>query len=106
MIEFWLARYVTRTSKRTDIQKTADEFAVYQRRSAEISRSFQIEALWADVKVGLPIYVEAREGLMNVPAPHQAALLVKIEVAAESLDNRHAEIVLADARRLLRDRAA
>jgi hypothetical protein len=43
----------------------------------------------------------ARDGLMAIPAPTTAALLVKIEIASTSLDDDHADATLADARRLL-----
>lgn len=43
----------------------------------------------------------ARDGLMAIPAPTNAALLVKIEIASHSLDEDHGESTLADAQRLL-----
>jgi hypothetical protein len=37
---------------------------------------------------------------MDVPGPDFGALLVKVEIAADSLHEEHAEAALADARRL------
>jgi hypothetical protein len=39
---------------------------------------------------------------MEVPAPTLAALLIKIEIAAVSLDDDHGQAMLSDAQRLLR----
>lgn len=59
------------------------------------------DAAYAAIIANGPAYREARDRFMAVPAPHCRALLAKIEISTLSLDDDHAEAVLADARRLL-----
>jgi hypothetical protein len=66
---------------------------------------FGDEAGWARLKARIPHFQAARDDFMQVPAPDQAALLVKLEIWAESLGSDHAEATIADARRLLGGRA-
>ena len=88
-----------------DVQQVADEFFAYLKRNADSREHFRLEESWGRVQANRPAYFEARECIMGVPAPHLAALLVKIEISAISLDEGHAEAVLADARRLLGEEA-
>lgn len=100
-VEFWLRSYVGRTGKRIDIARTADEFADYQRVHREARERFQTEQLYEAAKAHNAAYYRARDTLMAIAAPTVPALLVKIEIATTSLDDEHAESMLADARRLL-----
>jgi len=84
-----------------DIQQVADEFGAYLKRSADLRRHLRVEEYWDRSEAYRPTYFEARDRLMNIPAPDLAALLVKIEIAAVSLDDEHADSMLTDARRLL-----
>ncbi len=84
-----------------EAERVADEFMAYNARTKEAERLHRCKE-WAEQrKAYLPRYLEAREALMALPAPDNAALLAKLEIAAESLTDDHAESALADARRLL-----
>ena len=104
-IEGALAIYSTRQrvtgGVQIDAKQTADEFEAYRTRSADLRKAFRVEEYWNDSTAYRPTYFEARDRLMEVPAPDAAALLVKIEIAAVLLDDEHAETMLTDARRLL-----
>ena len=84
-----------------DATKIADEFAANLKRSADLKKHFRVDEHWDRMKAYQPAFDEARDTIMKIPAPHVAALLIKIEIAAISLDHKHADLVLADARRLL-----
>lgn len=86
-----------------DVKQTADEFEAYRTRSTDLRKHFRVDEYWDHATVYRPTYYEARDRIMAVPAPDIPALLVKIEIAAVSLDNEHAESMLVDARRLLSD---
>ena len=104
-VEGTLAMYNTRmrltSGTQIDVQRVADEFEAYLQRSARLRDQFRVGEYWGQVEEYRPTYFEARDRIMQVPAPHVAALLVKIEIAAISLDEEHAEVMLAAARRLL-----
>ena len=84
-----------------DVKQVADEFEAYRRRNADLRKQFRVDEYWDQAKSYRPTYYEARDRLMEIPAPDVTALLAKIEIAAVSLDDGHAEAMLADARRLL-----
>ena len=84
-----------------DATKIADEFAASLKRSADLKKHFRVDEHWDRMKAYQTTFDEVRDAIMKIPAPHVAALLIKIEIAAISLDDEHAESVLADARRLL-----
>lgn len=101
-VEYWLRLYNTgRTDRRIDVGSTADEFMTYQQKFLDAHERYQTDRLYNEAQAQNPAYQEARDALMAVPAPTIAALLVKIEIAAVSLDDDHADSMLADARRLL-----
>jgi hypothetical protein len=100
---FWLRIYASNPAHSLDVEATADEFMEYQRLNAEISSRFRVDELYQEMSDYLPAFNEARNAMMEVPAPDKAALLVKIENASISLCEDHAEATLADARRLLAD---
>ena len=104
-VEGALGMYNTRQrltgGAKIDVQTVADEFVAYLRRGAELRKRFRVDEYWSEVQAYRPTYFEARDRIMGVPAPHVAALLVKIEISAISLDEEHANAVLADARRLV-----
>lgn len=84
-----------------EAERVADEFMTFKARAEEAKRRYRCKELAAQRSAYLPRYQEARDALMVVPAPDNGALLTKLEIATESLDNEHAESALADARRLL-----
>ncbi len=84
-----------------EAERIADEFMAYKARSAEAKRLYRCKELAEQRSAYLPRYVEARDALIAVAAPDNGGLLTKLEIAAESLDDEHAESALADARRLL-----
>ena len=86
---------------KVDVAKVADEFDAYQKRDADLRKHYRVDEYWDAVTAYRPTFFRARDRIMEVPAPHVAALLVKIEIASISLDNNHADAMLADARRLL-----
>ena len=104
-VEAQLKLYNTRArltgGAKIDVQKVADEFDAYRKRSADLRAQFRVDEYWDQSAQYRPTYFEARDRIMQIPAPHVAALLVKIEIAAISLDNEHADLMLADAQRLL-----
>ena len=104
-VEGALAIYNTRQritgGVQIDVKQVADEFGAYRRRNADLRKHFRVDEHWEQAKAYQPTYYEARDRIMMVAAPDVAALLVKIEVAAVSLDDEHADSMLADARRLL-----
>ena len=67
----------------------------------DIDETMHDDAQWAKAQAYNPTFDAARDKMMETPAPHLAALLVKIEVTAISLDDEHAELTADDARRLL-----
>ena len=80
----------------------AEEFMAYQHEDKELSRRFKLDELDDAVTEHLKSeYLPARDALMQLAAPDAAGLLAKIEIATVSLENDHAESMLADARRLL-----
>ncbi len=84
-----------------EAERVADEFMTFKARAEEAKRRYRCKELAEQRKAYLPRYLEAREALMVLPAPDNAALLTKLEIAAESQTDEHAESALADARRLL-----
>ena len=104
-VEGALAIYNTRQritgGVQIDVKQVADEFEAYRRRNTDLRKHFCVDEHWEQAKAYQPTYYEARDRIMMVAAPDVAALLVKIEIAAVSLDDEHAEAMLADARRLL-----
>lgn len=85
-----------------EAERIADEFMTYQQRHADTKRSCRVEETTdAAHDYGEQHFFPSREALMRLPAPDQAALLVKMEISTRSLDDEHAESTLADARRLL-----
>lgn len=100
---FWLAHYNlgASSSAKIDAGRTADEFMGYQQNILDARKRFRTEELDEARRAYFPTYTEARDALMKVPAPTAAALLVKMEIAAVSRDDAHAESTLADARRLI-----
>lgn len=106
-VEFHLQLYNTRErvagKPQIDIAATAEEFERYRREHEAIARRFRVKELDQRCQQCLPTYRSARDALMAVPAPDQAALLIKMEIATVPLDEEHAESALADARRLLSD---
>lgn len=100
-----LAMYNTRMRvagrPKVNVQQVADEFDAYRRRDADRRKHFRVNEYWDAVTAYRPTFFEARDRIMDVPAPTIAALLIKIEIAAISLDDDHAGAMLADARRLL-----
>lgn len=101
-VEYWLRAYNTgRSEGRIDVARTADEFDAYQRRFIDARERFQVDRLYQEARAHNPTFAAARDALMQVPAPTLAALLIKIEHAAASLNEEHSEAMLADARRLL-----
>ena len=84
-----------------DVKQTADEFEAYRTRSTDLRKHFRVDEYWDRSTAYRSTYFEARDRIMDILAPDVAALLVKIEIAAVSLDDEHAGSVLADARRLL-----
>jgi hypothetical protein len=90
---------------RAEAQRVADEFMAYQAEHQRLQRLHHLPELEKQVKAYRPRYWGARDALMRVPAPDTDALLVKMEIAAMSLDDEHAESALADAKRLLARRA-
>ncbi len=84
-----------------EAERVADEFITFKARTEEAKRRYRCKELAEQRSSYLPRYVEARDALIAVPAPDNAALLTKMEIAAESLDDEHAESALLDARRLL-----
>ncbi|TMJ19544.1 MAG: hypothetical protein E6G92_07145 [Alphaproteobacteria bacterium] len=103
-VESRLRAYNTgRSEGRIDVARTADEFDAYQRQILEVNERFQTDRLFNEASAHNPIYKAACDALMSAPAPHTAALLIKLEIAAISLDDEHMESAVADARRLLID---
>lgn len=85
-----------------DARQITDHFMAYQDRHNETKSAFRVEELWQRATdFDDECYFPARDELMRLPAPDEAALLVIMEVSCVSLDDEHAESVLADARRLL-----
>lgn len=101
-VEYWLNAYnVGRGEGRIDVARTADEFDAYQRQTLDARERFQTDRRYKEASGHNPVYQAARDALMEVPAPTIAALLIKIEIAAVSLDDDHGQSTLSDARRLL-----
>jgi hypothetical protein len=100
-VVYWLHHYALDAKSNIDVQATADEFMAYQDEARKVSERFSVKRLDEACEAYRPTYFQARDALMAVDAPDSAALLVKIQLAAQSLDGDHAESTLADARRLL-----
>jgi hypothetical protein len=89
-----------------EAERTADEFMAYQEHcERERERLGVDDADDAASIYGETHYFPARDALMDVPAPDEAALLIKLMVALESLSDAHADSTLGDARRLVGWRA-
>jgi hypothetical protein len=104
-VVYRLKVYAASIGEDMDIEGTADAFMTYQSECTAQREKFRTDAFFAAGKAHQPTFNRARDALMEIPAPNTAALLVKIEIAAASLDDDHAEAMLADARRLLGGRA-
>lgn len=96
-----LRSYGWRAGEAVDEPAILAEFEDYQARVRAANKRHRVEELDAKVDELREPWREAREALMAVPAPDQAALLVKLEVALISGCDDHADSALADARRLL-----
>ncbi|WP_126173465.1 hypothetical protein [Altericroceibacterium xinjiangense] len=102
-IAFYLAHYNLRAKVKIDQNATLEEFEAYQNQTLAARKRFRTFEFDAARRAYYPTYVQAQNDLMKVPAPTNAALLMKVEIATTSQDEDHAESMLADARRLLGD---
>ena len=105
-IEEALKHYVWRTGNQLDVAKVASDFDAYQTLFIAARERFETDRLYRQASDHNATFSAVRDRLMAIPAPDTAALLLKIETAAVSLDEEHADSVLADARRLLASEAA
>lgn len=93
--------YSDRTGGRINEHELADKFEAYQARSQEAAKRHSVDELDKRIDELKEPWRAAREAIMAIPAPDTAALLVKLDIAFTSLCTDHAEIAMADARRLL-----
>lgn len=84
-----------------DAERLTDEFMGYQQKITDARERYQTEQRWDEMRAHQPKFEAARNAFMAVPAPDTDALLTKMEIAAVSLDDDHADSCLADAKRLL-----
>lgn len=100
-IESHLRFHAVATGKSIDVDKETEAFAAYLAEGKALKARYRVDELGKARKAYYPTFLAARDALMRVPAPTTATLLAKMEIAAISLDDEHAEATLADARRLL-----
>ncbi len=97
--------YGDRTGDRINDQEVADEFEAYQARSKDAAKRHNVDERQERIEELQEPWGAARDAIMAIPAPNTGALLVKLDIAFGSLFTDHAEIAMADARRLLGGRA-
>jgi hypothetical protein len=82
-------------------ERVADEFAAYQARHDEARKRHGVDGLRERVEEYRPLWFEARDRFMQVPAPDVQALMIKFEIAGTWVDDDYVMSSFADARRLL-----
>ena len=96
-----LYMYQGMNKQELDIPRITEEFDAFQQRVLAARRRCSTEETWAACQDYQPAFQQARDALMAVASPDTKALLIKIEIAAMSLDCDHAEAMRVDAQRLL-----
>jgi len=84
-----------------EAERLTDEFMEYQQKLTDARERFQTEQRWDEMRAHQPEFEAARNALMAVPAPDTDALLTKMKIALESMEEAHAVSSLEDAKRLI-----
>ncbi len=99
--EAMLQFHMLNTVDQIDIAATLNELDAYRAAMEAARKSFNLADEQAAASALSEPLCLARDALMGIPAPDTAALLIKIEITSHCISDEHAEITLADARRLL-----
>lgn len=97
--EYWLAVYFGPQPDK--IARFADELAAYQKATNECEAIHECERLFAEAQKLNPAYFAARKALLEIPAPDNKALLLKIELTVEAGSDELSDALVIDARRVL-----